>query len=197
METLHVFDFSAATIGLIYIWLEYKANIWMWIVGIIMPAIDIFVYYKAGLYADSGMAVYYTLAAIYGFCTWKFFKEKKQECRNNPSKESEEMPITHYKQSHILPSVIAFVLAWFSIYELLIHFSNSNIPVMDSFINALSIIALWALSRKYIEQWILWIIIDAIFCGLAFYKGLIFKPCLYGLYVIIAVFGYFKWQKLM
>ena len=40
--------------GIIYLWLEYRASIHLWIAGIIMPAIYIFVYYDAGLYADFG-----------------------------------------------------------------------------------------------------------------------------------------------
>lgn len=59
-------------VGLIYIYQEYKASIWLWLTGIIMPVIYMFVYYEAGLYADFGMQIYYTLAAIYGFLYWKF-----------------------------------------------------------------------------------------------------------------------------
>ncbi len=51
-------------VGLLYLWLEYKASIYLWIAGIIMPAIYIFVYYNAGLYADFGINIYYLGAAI-------------------------------------------------------------------------------------------------------------------------------------
>ena len=64
-------DIFTTILGLIYIWLEYKAHIGLWIVGIIMPALDVFLYYNHGLYGDAGMAVYYTLAAVYGFIAWK------------------------------------------------------------------------------------------------------------------------------
>lgn len=66
-------------VGLIYIYQEYKASIWLWLTGIIMPVIYMFVYYEAGLYADFGMQIYYTLAAIYGFLYWKFGPKKGGE----------------------------------------------------------------------------------------------------------------------
>ena len=80
-------------------------------------------------------------------------------------------------------------------YLMLIHLTDSTVPVTDSFANALSIVALWALARKYVEQWLLWLVADAVLTCLYAYKGLVFRPCLYGIYTIMAVAGYFKWRK--
>lgn len=183
-------DITATVIGLVYIWLEYRASIYLWVAGIIMPAVDTFLYYEAGLYADFGMAVYYTLAAIYGWIVWKFGKKRGQ-------KEDEELPITHVRRSQILPATLLFLIAWLAIYEILIHFTNSDVPVTDSFANALSFIGLWALARKYLEQWIIWIVVDLVLSALYLYKGIPFKAGLYALYVVIAVCGYFKWKRMM
>ena len=68
-ETITLLDAVGTTLGLIYLWLEYKANIWMWVVGIVMPVIDIYLYFKTGLYADFGMAIYYSIAAIVAACS--------------------------------------------------------------------------------------------------------------------------------
>ncbi|MFW5566574.1 MAG: nicotinamide mononucleotide transporter, partial [Prevotella sp.] len=59
-------DIITTVLGLIYIWLEYRASIMLWLVGIVMPALDIVLYWSHGLYGDAAMAVYYTVAAIYG-----------------------------------------------------------------------------------------------------------------------------------
>lgn len=182
-------DITAMILGLIYIYQEYKASIYLWITGVIMPVVDIFLYYSAGLYADFGMAIYYTLAGIYGYAVWKFGKKHNQT--------SEEMPVTHVKQSLLIPSLLLFVIAWGTIYEILIHFTNSDVPILDSFGNALSIIGMWWLARKYIEQWWIWIIVDAELSALYAYKGIPFKATLYAFYVIIAIAGYYKWKKLM
>ena len=189
-EFVNTLDITATIVGLVYIWLEYKASIYLWIVGIIMQLIDIFLYYEAGLYADFGMAIYYALAATYGYVVWKFGK------RNNQGTK-EELPITHFKQSQILPAILAFLVIWLIIYEILVLFTNSDVPITDSFANALSFIGLWALARKYLEQWIIWIIVDIVLSALYIYKGIPFKAGLYALYVIIAIAGYHKWKKMI
>lgn len=187
---LLMLDVTATIVGLVYIWLEYRASIYLWIAGIIMPAIDIFLYYSAGLYADFGMAVYYTLAAVYGLLVWKFGKKKGQ-------KDNEELPVTHIRRNLILPATITFLAAWGAIYVILTRFTNTDVPVTDSFANALSFIGLWALARKYLEQWIVWIVVDVVLSVLYVYKGIPFKAGLYALYVIIAIAGYFKWKRMM
>ena len=65
-------------VGLVYLWLEYKASIWLWIASIIMPAIYIFVYYEAGLYADFGINIYYLGAAVYG---WPYIPTRDKPIR--------------------------------------------------------------------------------------------------------------------
>ena len=189
-DFLLALDITATIVGLVYIWLEYRASIYLWIAGIIMPAIDIFLYYEAGLYADFGMAIYYTLAALYGYAVWKWGKKRGTAA-------DEQLPITRFPRRKVLPVALLFAVAWAAIYEILIHFTNSDVPITDSFANALSFVGLWALARKYLEQWMVWILVDVVLSALYIYKGIPFKASLYALYVVIAVAGYFKWKKMM
>lgn len=186
----HWLDMLTTVLGLVYIWLEYRASIALWVVGIIMPALDIYLYWSHGLYADSGMAAYYTVAAVYGYVVWRFGKKKGQE-------RGEELPITHFRKRLLVPSLLCFGVAWAAIYYVLVRFTDSNVPVTDSFINALSFLGLWTLARKYLEQWFIWIVVDAFCMVLYAYKGVPFKAGLYGLYVVIAVMGYFKWRRML
>lgn len=185
----HWLDIFSAILGIIYIVLEYRASIILWIVGIIMPAIDIFLFYSHGLYADFGMAIYYTLAAIYGYLFWLFGGRSKQGSSN--------LRITHFKARYILPSVLLMLGTWAVIYWILVEFTNSDVPITDSFVNALSFIGLWALAHKYLEQWLIWILVDIVCTVLYAVKGLPFKAGLYGLYVLIAIFGYRSWKRKM
>ena len=185
--TSHGFDIFTTVLGLVYILLEYRASIWLWVVGIIMPALDIWLYWSHGLYGDAGMAVYYTLAAVYGYAVWKWGKNS----------EVKELPITYMKKSLYLPTLVCFLLAWAATYYILVTFTNSTVPLQDSFTNALSFVGLWALARKYIEQWFFWIIVDAVCCYLYVVKGIPFKALLYGLYVVIAIAGYRKWKQMI
>ncbi len=224
----HWLDIVTTILGLIYLVLEYRASIALWVVGIVMPAMDIYLYWSHGLYGDAGMAVYYTLAAIYGYAVWKFgakwkamIKRKgsdkkegasavssdkieaanavssdKKEGASAVSSSSEELPITFFPRRLILRTLGFFFLAWAATYYVLVAYTNSTVPLLDAFTNALSFVGLWALARKYVEQWLFWIAVDVVCCYLYVVKGIPFKAGLYGLYVVIAVMGYCKWKGL-
>ena len=176
-------------VGLAYLWLEYRASIYLWIASIIMPAIYIFVYYEAGLYADFGINIYYLGAAIYGWLVWKFGHQIDGEAK--------EMPITHMPKRSWLKAGVVCIIAQFFIAWILINFTDSDVPWWDAFTTALSIVGMWMLARKYLEQWLVWIIVDAVCVGLYIYKDLYFTAGLYALYAIIAIFGWLNWKKLM
>ena len=186
----HWLDITTTVLGLIYIWLEYRASIALWIVGVVMPALDIILYWSHGLYGDAGLAAYYTLAAFYGYMVWKFGKKRGQT-------DKQQLPITHFPLRLVVPVLAFFLAAWGLTYYVLITWTNSTVPVLDSFTNALSIVGLWTLARKYLEQWLFWMVVDLISCVLYVQKGIPFKALLYGLYVVIAVMGWFKWKKMM
>lgn len=223
----HWLDIVTTILGLIYLVLEYRASIALWVVGIVMPAMDIYLYWSHGLYGDAGMAVYYTLAAIYGYAVWKFGAKWKRMLKRKASEaagsdkaldtdgsdkavdaagsdkavdaaggSSEELPITFFPRRLILRTLGFFLLAWAATYYVLVAYTNSTVPLLDAFTNALSFVGLWALARKYVEQWLFWIAVDVVCCYLYVVKGIPFKAGLYGLYVVIAVMGYRKWKGL-
>lgn len=232
----HWLDIVTTILGLIYLVLEYRASIALWVVGIVMPAMDIYLYWSHGLYGDAGMAVYYTLAAIYGYAVWKFGAKWKRILKRKASGaagsdkaldadgsdkavdvagsdkavdaagsdkavdaaggSSEELPIKFFPRRLILRTLGFFLLAWAATYYVLVAYTNSTVPLLDAFTNALSFVGLWALARKYVEQWLFWIAVDVVCCYLYVVKGIPFKAGLYGLYVVIAVMGYIKWKGL-
>lgn len=184
--TAHWLDIVTTVLGLAYILLEYKASVWMWAVGFAMQALGIVLYYQKGLYADCGMEFYYLAMTVYGWWKW---------IHGTPTKEA--LPIRHFPKRLVLPWLAIIAAIWGMIYWLLVTFTNSNVPLADSFTTALSIVGIWALAHKYLEQWFIWIAVDVATCGLYFYKDIPFKASLYGLYVVIAVFGYIKWRCMM
>lgn len=179
--------------GIIYLWLEYRASIHLWIAGIIMPAIYIFVYYDAGLYADFGINIYYLVIALYGWLAWKtgFTLFGKKSATNG------ELPISHTPRTAWPGITATYIATQLFIAWLLINYTDSTVPWGDSFTTALSIVGMWMLARKYIEQWWVWCIVDAASSALYVYKELYFTAALYAVYAIISIFGYYKWKKMM
>lgn len=171
-------------LGLLYIWLEYRANVWLWLAGIVMPALYIFIYYRSGFYADVGISIYYILAGLYGWISWK----------RRPAGKSRVL-IGRTPRRYILPLIVILALVSAVLISILINFTDSTVPYGDGFTTALSVVALWMLARKYVEQWLVWVVVDAVSAGLYLYKGLYPTGGLYLLYSVIAVFGYFKWKR--
>ena len=80
---------------------------------------------------------------------------------------------------------------------MLTNFTDSTVPYIDAFTTSLSIVAMWMLARKYVEQWLVWIVVDAVSAGLYFYKGIPFYGVLYAIYTAVAYFGYRRWLRQM
>ena len=192
MDTLRFLDILGFVLGLIYLYLEYRASIWLWLASIVMPAVDMVLYYKAGLYADFGLAVYYCLAGLYGYVKWR----PKQQHTPNPSR-GEGQGVGHFPLRLILPTAVVLIALWALIWWFLSTQTNSTVPLTDAFTTALSIVALWALAHKYAEQWLLWFVVDAVCTILYIYKGIPFKAAIYALYTVVAVAGYRKWLRMI
>lgn len=182
-------DMITAALGLAYILLEYKASKWMWAVGAVMQVLGIVLYYQKGLYADCGMEFYYLGMTAYGAWCWT------RKPVASADKAAEATVITHIPLRTALRWGAIALALWGGIWWLLVTFTDSTVPVADAFTTALSLVGIWALAHKYLEQWFVWIAVDVVTCVLYFHKDIPFKASLYGLYVFIAVAGYLRWRK--
>ena len=224
----HWLDIVTTALGLAYILLQYRASIWLWVVGFCMESLGIVLYFQKGLYADCGMEIYYLAMTIYGFWKWKkplspSGRLRGSELRSErgdgvktlgvsspsklegvrgrvsstPTTTEQEAAITHFPIRLAIGWTLATLVIWGALYAFLAYCTDSRVPMADSFTTALSFVGIWALARKYLEQWLIWIAVDVVSSVLYFYKDIPFKASLYALYVVIAVLGYFKWKKMM
>ena len=223
MDWKLILQIAGVMLGLLYLWLEYRADIRLWIVGLVMPLVHGALYYKAGLYADCSMQVYYVLAGLYGWLVWRNAPHKKAKTARNAaagqpaqtagsealagghnsqpaqtarSAEPAAVRIGHTPLCYAAGLTAVYAAAHTGIYFLLSRFTNSTVPFWDAMTTAASIVAMWMLSRKYIEQWLVWLAVDLITIGLYLYKGIPLTAGLYALYSALAVAGYLRWRKL-
>lgn len=180
------FEIIGAVIGLLYLYLEYKANKWLWPVGVLMPIVYVWIFFHSKFYADMGIYVYYFFVSIYGWIKW-----------TKNTHDQAELPISHTPKKFILPLSLITLAVFAVIAFILIRFTDSPVPIGDSFTTALSIVAMWLLAHKYVEQWWLWFVVNIISCGLYVWKGLYPTSILFAIYSVISVFGYFKWKRMM
>ncbi len=184
-------DMAGLVLGLIYLWLEYKASIWLWLAGVIMPIVHGYLYWERGLYADFGMEIYYVFAAIYGYVLWHWHS------RRGGGDKKAEKAVSRFPLRLVLPVALIGLALWALIYWILVRFTDSSVPLCDSFTTALSMVAMWALAQKYAEQWLLWFVVDAVCTVLYVYKQIPFTAALYAFYTVIALLGYRKWLRMI
>ena len=189
-----IIEIIGAVFGLTYLFLEYKANVWLWPVGILMSLFYVFIFFHGKFYADAAVYLYYIGANTYGLVKWTQSRRKSLSADNAPA---EELPITHTPKK-IIPALVAVAVGlWLILYFVLSHFTDSPVPAEDAFTTALSIVAMWMLAQKYLEQWMLWIVVNIVSTILYFWKGLYPTGVLFVVYIIVAILGYFRWRNEM
>lgn len=213
MDTLlEILGFS---VGLLYLWWEYHADWKLWYASMVMPAISMWIYFSKGIYADFAINIYYLVIAVYGYIVWTRGHSNKSESSiqtnrsdssyqsdvsaqsKNPGNPEEKIPITNIPPRMLAICVGAFIILWTALYLILNYLTDSTVPVPDAFTTALSIIGMWMLARKYLQQWIAWIFVDAVCACLYWYKGILLYAILYAIYTVIAFLGYRKWLRMM
>lgn len=193
MSSELVIEIIGAVIGLIYLFLEYKANVWLWPVGVVMSIFYVVIFFHSKFYADAAIYLYYIGANTYGLLLWT--RSRKKPLVGNG--KTTELPITHLPAKRILPLGIVTFALWMLLYWILKTVTDSPIPLGDAFTTSVSIVATWMLAQKYLEQWLLWIVVNIVSTILYFWKGLYPTGVLFIVYVIVAILGYFRWKKEM
>lgn len=186
-------EISGALLGIVYMILQYRANAWMWIVGIVMPIINLFVYFQSGIYAIFALQIYYIFIASYGLWKWKF---SRKTSHNKDGGGEKTLPIINTPRRLWLP-IIGVLVALYVLIALILRQTDSNVVWGDSLNMALCIVGMWMCARKFVENWWLWMLYDLICVGLYFYKGLYFYSAVSVIYAIIAFMGYLKWRNKM
>ncbi len=172
--------------GIIYVYLSIKQNIWSWFFGIINSLLYIYINFSAELYANMNLQVYYVIISVYGWYHWLYGAKEIGE---------KELPVstTTFRLSMWL-SLVTLALFVFLIFFLK-RFTQSQLPMVDALTTAASIVATWMLTRKLIEQWIIWVVVDVISIGMYIYLQLYATSILFTVYTILAISGYYQWKK--
>ncbi|NDV46825.1 nicotinamide riboside transporter PnuC [Paludibacter sp. 221] len=172
-------------LSLIYLYLSVKQRSSLWIFGFLCSVFYVVIFFDSKFYADMTLQIYYVIVSVYGWIVWKWGKDKS----------GKNIPISNVPKRTI-PYLIIIAAAIFFLYAFVLsNYTDSPLPKADSFTTALSIVATWMLARKYIEYWLVFIVVDAVSAGLYFYKELYPTAILFVFYTIMAIVGYLQWKK--
>lgn len=167
----------------ICIYLAAKENIWNWPISIISVIAYVFVFFMAKLYADMVLQFYFLFTAFYG---WYFWIKKKQV---------HDKPVVSIGLREWILIVGGIILLSVALGAFLDRYTDSDVPYADGSLAAMSFFAQILLTRKILENWLIWIVADVLYVPLYLHKHLILTTVLYAALVPIAVLGYIDWRK--
>jgi nicotinamide mononucleotide transporter len=177
-------EFVAVVTGIASVIFSRKENILVYPVGMIGTGIFVFLYITHGLYADALVNFYYTVMSIIGWIMWS---------RKTDGKKT--LNITASSKKDWRDALLFFTVFWLALYALLSRFTDSTVPIADSFTSAAAFTGMWLMNKKKLENWTWWIITDLASVPLNFYKHLVFASFQYLVFLILATMGYISWRN--
>lgn len=180
----HKIELTGAILTLFCVWLNTKASIWGWVVGIGSTACYTWVSFEAKLWAFCLLNLLFVLLCVYGWWHWLFGRSQP----NSP------LPI-----SSTAPRLLGFYVilgCFFSILiGLLLHYTGGSSPYFDAPIFAFSLVAQYLLTQKKVENWLFWIVINAVSVLMFITLQYWVSAMLYFLLFLLAIKGYGDWKK--
>lgn len=170
--------------GVICVYLNTRQNVWGWVLGVVNAVCYAALFFYVKLYADMGLQGYYFFTSIYGWWMWMYGGQ------NHSGVRVTHTPLKLYPIFAFL--FVAGTLSWGFGLE---RWTDASLTYADSALTIASLIAQWMMARKYLENWIIWIVADVCYVVMYFYKDLHLTAILYFVFLILAGMGYWQWKK--
>lgn len=175
---------AAVVLTLLSVIFQIYENIWAWPTTIAGVALYSILFFHERLYADMCLQAVYIVLAVYGWYEWLHGGEAKTERKvSNASLRMQTIAYT-------IGAVSAVILGFTFKYN-----TNAALPFLDSTLTSFSLVAQWMLTRKYLENWIVWIAVDVVYVGMFIFKHLYMTAGLYVVFIGLCARGYFEWKK--
>ncbi len=185
LASLTPLEGTAVVFGLVSVWLSTRENIWSWPTAIVNVGLYAVLFFREKLYADMGLQVIYLVLSFYGWYEWKFGGENRTEL--HVSRLSPRLAAT----LGAIGLAGSAALGWF-----LHKNTDASLPYLDATLSIFSLIAQWMMTRKLLENWALWIVLDVVYVWMfIFLKHLNFTAFQYGVFLLLAVLGLRDWKR--
>ena len=179
-------EFIGLVSGLLCVWLLIKENIWTFPIGLVYAVVSVIVMARSNLYADTLLNVYYVVMNGYGWYYWSYSGARSSDDNLIVT----NVPLRIGVGLTALVVVGTFAMGWF-----LDTRTDADLAYWDSLTTVMSFAAMWMTARKYIENWIVWLVVDVVATVMYVVKGLDFYAILYGVYLGMAVWGFLAWRR--
>jgi len=157
-----------------------------WPLAIVSSMLYFFLFWNSKLYGDASLQIFFVVIAFWGW--WQWLRGTADD--GSALRVRELGP----RQRWQLLGVLA--VAWPATGLFLKNFTDTDVPWWDAFPTAGSVLGQWLLGRKYVENWLAWIVVNVVSVALFAYKGLWLTVILYAVFVVMSVFGWRAWRRL-
>ena len=177
-------ELFAVIFGLIAVYLNTREIIWGWPIGIVGVVLSGILFYEVRLYSDLILHVIYVVLGFYGWYEWLY-----------GGREDSALQVTTLTPRTLLLLVALGGIGTVAIGYLFDRYTDANLAYWDAFTTSFSLVGQYMLAKKKLENWILWIVVDAVAAGIYVYKELYLLALLYFLYLGLATYGYYRWRS--
>lgn len=181
---MSILEWIAAIAGAVSVYLSARENIWSWPTGIVNVGLYIIVFERTGLYSDMGLQIVFLILSIYGWYQWLY-----------GGKDRTELTVSRASLRDWLVSIPIAIVFWIILAHVTETLPGVALPYLDSGLATLSLVAQWMMTRKLLENWVLWIIVDIVYVPMYVYKHLPVTAALYVGFLILAVMGLRAWWR--
>ncbi len=181
---MNALEIVAAAFGIVSVYLSVRQNIWSWPTAIVNVGLYIFVFYRSRLYADTGLQVVYVVLNCYGWYHWLY-----------GGKNRTELPVTR-TSPRIALVLVAIVAAGAAIIGgVLYRHTDAALPWVDAMTTSTSLAAQWMMTRKLLENWLVWVAVDVVYIGMYIDRSLYVTAVLYFVFLLLSIFGFRQWRE--
>jgi len=178
-------EWTAVLLGITEVLLAKANKVWLYPTGIAGTLISIYLLLNVALYAECLLSCYYVVMSFYGWYHWV----KK---RNEPP-----VKVSYANRQEWIVTLLIVFAGWGILYLLLINFTQSTVPVWDSWVSSTAWAGMWLLARRKIENWVLLNVSNLFAVPLLFHKNLALFALLTAFLFVVAIFGYLDWRKII
>lgn len=197
-------EMLAVALGIAYLLLAVRQQLACWYAALASTTIYLFIFYSVDLYMESTLQLFYMAMAVYGWYQWQQGQvsasglSEEQQGQASASGQREEqhdnLPISTWPLHYHLIA-ISLVLLASVISGTLLADTEQRLGYLDSFTTWGAIVATYMVTRKILENWLYWLVIDGVAIFLYLDRELYYTVLLFAVYEVIVIFGWFSWLK--
>jgi nicotinamide mononucleotide transporter len=158
---------------------------WGWPLSIVASLLYAWLFFESKLYGETGVNLFFALSSVWGWWQW---------VRGSRANTGAPLQIARLERRGVVLCLVGFGALWLIFALLLRNVTDSDVPWADGFVTAGSVIGTVLLGRKFIENWPVWAVVNTASVALFAYKGLTLTVVLYGLFLVLALWGWVGWN---